>query len=189
MKKDKLLYLATAIMFLCVAVSAFTLWYVYSNKDAISGQIRDSLREELKNYNVPIPRNATIGEAEAALVVAKYCATKNDCQGPKGDTIRGKDAIQYPPPKDGQDAAPAIDGKTPSCYFAESRCVGRDGYTPQKNVDYFDGAEGKAGADAREVERQCNGEKSRMEWKLSGDSIWQPEYNLAPGQTCVVGGL
>lgn len=56
---------------------------------------------------------------------------------------------------------------------------GDDGYTPQKNVDYFDGTngtDGTDGTDGREVELQNNG--TYIQWRYTGDS-WSDLVALA----------
>jgi hypothetical protein len=64
---------------------------------------------------------------------------------------------------------------------------GQNGYTPQKNIDYFDGRNGTNGQDGANgkdgqngtdglnayFETRCNAEKNRWEVKYSASDTWQ----------------
>ncbi len=183
MNKRTLSWIATIMLIVSVSVCGFTLWYVISSKDSITKELRTTI-EELKKYNFPKDevKDVTLDEAKLYLAVAKYCEENNDCKGKDGispacilepSQCRGADA---PIPVKGVDYN---DGITPPCYFTINQCQGDNG------VNGTDGTNGTDGANGKPVLRRCNPETNRMEWQLEGDESWQPEYNLAPGQTCV----
>lgn len=187
MRNNKLLILAYVTLAVSLLVCGLSVYLILKSQANIKIQIRDSLQNELKKYNVPVNDKATLSELEVLAGVAKYCESNNECRGKDGTTII---------PKDGKDALTI------------------PGYTPVKNVDYFDGkdaepcttrqesngvtlicpdgttsfiangTEGQRGTDGRGFERRCNSNKNRMEWRYVGDLGWQVEYKLAPGQVC-----
>ena len=54
---------------------------------------------------------------------------------------------------------------------------GQDGYTPVKDVDYFDGEDGLPGADGREVELSVVGDY--IVWRYLGEGTWNNLVTLA----------
>lgn len=186
-------WIASLVVIISILLSVFTLLLVINSKDALTKELRATV-EQLQKYNFPKEevKNVTLDEAKLYLAVAKYCEERNNCRGANGrDGQHGVSPACLLLPNqcqgaNGQNAYTPVkgvdyfDGLTPECYFSESKCQGKDG---------VDGQSGTNGADGREVERQCNKELSRMEWRLTGDDLWQPEYNLAPGQTCVTEAL
>lgn len=183
MNNKHLTWVATVVLIISILLCSFTLWYVITSKDALSQELKNTLKQ-LEQYNLPKEdvKDVTLDEAKLYLAIAKYCENTDNCKG--GD---GKDGV------------------SPACIFDASQCRGADGKTPVKGIDYNDGitppcyftlsecqgadgtngTDGQNGANGKPVLRRCNPETNRMEWQHEGDESWQPEYNLAPGQTCV----
>lgn len=189
MKNNRALtWVATFILFISIVLCGFTLWYVINSKDALSKELKNTIKQ-LQQYNLPKEeiKDVTLDEAKLYLAIAKYCESTNNCEGKDGKDgaspvcifeprqCRGTDAIT---PLKGVDY---VDGITPPCYFTINQCQGENG------VNGTNGQNGADGANGKTIERRCNSERDRMEWRYDGDESWQPEYNLAPGQTCAEG--
>ena len=188
MKQKWLLIIILMMMLVGIAVSSYTLWYSIRNKDAISATIENNIKEELKKYEIPDVEKLSLDESKLALAVAHYCEPRNECRGYDGISGQSPLCLLEPSrcqgangitPIKGVDYRDGVDGITPSCYFTENQCQGADG------VDGMDGMNGANGADGREIERRCNAEADRMEWRLTGDDFWQVEFMLSKGQKCI----
>lgn len=185
MNNNKILtWIASIILIVSIILCTFTLWYVISSKDALSKELKNTIKQ-LQQYNVPKEeiKDVTLDEAKLYLAIAKYCENTNNCEGKDGKDgaspacifeprqCRGADAVT---PTKGVDYS---DGITPPCYFTLSQCQGNDG-ADGKTVNGADGTNG------REIEQQCNSETNRVEWRYVGDESWRALYNLSQGQTC-----
>lgn len=185
-KNNKLIVLATAMMLVGISLSAFTLWYMITNQPRLESKLQENLKAELAKYNFPNIDKITPDEAEMYIAVAKYCEANNNCKGPTGNNgINGTSpeclnlttrcqGVNGTAPTKGIDYGDGMDGLTPPCYFNESQCQG---------------SQGVPGEPAKPIERQCNAEKRRVEWRNQGETNWQVEYKLAPLQTCETEGF
>lgn len=178
----KSFWLAVVMMLACLITTGFALWYNLSSQSRINRQFED-IKKQLEQYNIPEQTNITPDEAQYLLAIAQYCEAHNEC---KGDSGVKTELLQ---PTIIEQQFRGVDGTTPPCYFEDAQCRGSNGLTPPC---YFTdsqcvgqrGSDGSNGTNGREVERQCNAERNRMEWRLQGEENWRVEYNLAPGQTC-----
>lgn len=176
-KSNRLTLIALIMMAIGVVVSGFTLWYVVTNREAFQAEIQKSLQQELAKYNLQVPQNMTVDEAKVYLAVVKYCENTGNCIGRTGangsNGANGTNGNNGYTPVKGVDYFDGKDGVTPPCMLTEAQCQGADG------------SNGTNGENGREVERRCNADRQRMEWRLVGDPNWQVEFKLAPGQSCV----
>ena len=165
----KLYWVAAFIMVVCLATTAFAAWYTIANQKKFDRQFQD-IKKQLEIYNLPQAdsTNITPDEAQYLLAVAKYCEVNDRCRGYIG--------LQGPIGTQGVQGVSGEQGPV-----GQSGAQGTQG---EKGIDGLTGANGANGSDGREVERRCNPDRRRMEWKLAGDDQWQVEYNLAPGQSC-----
>lgn len=172
-RQNRLVAIAIVMMVVGLALSAFTLWYMVVNQKTFEAKLQQNLNNELAKYNLPDAKDITADEAQLYLAVAKFCEANNNCQGPKGDVgasgVQGIEGLQG---LVGATGLTGSNGLTPPCYFTESQCQGRDG------------EQGASGTPARNIERRCNPEQKRVEWRLEGDTAWSVEYYLSPLQTC-----
>ena len=175
-KRDVWSLIAVFATIAAVLASSFALFTAVETRNTLNQQLKESLREELTKYDFPKNevKNITIDEAKIYLSVAKYCSETNSCRGDNGKNGRdGRDGAS------GSNGQNGDNGLTPPCYFTQTQCQGENG------VNGAEGQQGPAGENGRPIERRCEPEKRQMEWRIVGDVQWQPEYNLAPGQTCV----
>lgn len=174
MKRHDALTLITVIMLIIgIIVSAFTLWFVITNRNALSVEVQ-SLRQELSKYKYPQNVNdVSFDDAKLYIMVAKYCEVRNDCRGFNGQSIQGGIGPQ---------GLQGIQGAQGEAGFVGPQ--GERGLQGETGATGATGAQGDRGADGRQIERRCNAEKNRIEWRYEGDEQWRVEYKLAPGQSC-----
>lgn len=172
-KSNRLTVIAIILMVVGIIVSCFTFYLVITNQAAFKAEVQKSLEQELEKYNLSTPKETPIDDNKLLLAVARYCEVRNNCTGRDGQPGVGVPGLNGNNGFNGYSPLKNLD------YFD-----GEPGYTPVKGVDYFDGDPGAPGTNGREVERRCNPDRQRMEWRLSGDPNWQVEYKLAPGQSC-----
>ncbi len=186
MNSKALTWVASIVLLISIVLCAFTLWYVINSKDALSKELKNTIKQ-LQEYNLPKEeiKDVTLDEAKLYLAIAKYCENTDNCKGRDGKDGVSPACIFEPSQCRGDNGMTPVkgidynDGVTPMCYFTLSQCQGSDG------MDGKDGADGANGADGREIEQQCNPETNRVEWRYVADESWKPLYNLSPAQTCV----
>lgn len=166
----KLFWIAAVVMVACLGVTAFAVWYTLSSQDKFNRQFED-IKRQLNEYNLS-DDTVTVkpDEAQYLLAVAKYCEANSMCRGRTG--LQGEQGLQGIQGAMGLQGLQGVQG-----------IKGDKGDTGEKGADGLPGVNGQNG---RPVERQCNPEKQRMEWRLQGEENWIVEYNLAPGQSCVL---
>lgn len=174
MRQSKLLTAVIAMMLIGIVISAFTLWYVIDNRGVLTADFQKKIQEELKRYKFPEEEKQalSLNEAQVYIQVAKYCESHGNCRGRDG--VPGR-SIQGPVGPIGASGAQGLSGINGASVQGVPGVRGKDGEI---------GPQGPSGQDGRDIERRCNTNVSRMEWRLVGDENWKIEYSLAPGQTC-----
>ena len=167
-------------------ISLGILFYYVTHTNDITSNVRSSVQEELKKYNLPSDK-VSVDDSKVILSIARYCEANNGCRGPQGIagfTIQGPQGIQ------GIQGQPGIPG--PQGIQGAQGIVGADGKDGIDGKDGKDGQsivgpQGEKGEPGPKTERRCNAEERHMEWRNVGDETWQVEYNLSPLQTCPTG--
>jgi hypothetical protein len=152
--KSKASIILAILVFLGMAISAYTLYYMINNQENISLRLDQGLNDIFKQKPLD-GKNAT--NEQIAMAVADYCTRNNYCtgsQGPEGKTIVGPRGDQ---------------GETGT------------GVTGPKGEQGDMGPQGRSLEERCVV---VNSTKRRIEQKYTDSETWQVKYYLSPGQLC-----
>lgn len=177
-KHDRLTTVAIGMMILGICVSAFTLWYVINNRNALSLELQN-LNNQLAKYKYPQQvKPDSIDDAKIYIAIGQFCEAHSNCKGRDGVSIQGVQGVAGAQGLQGERGFPGAQG--------EPGIQGAQGIQGETGATGAQGEQGVPGHDGREIERRCNASRNRMEWRYAGDETWNVEYNLAPGQTCAL---
>lgn len=166
-----LTWIAILVMIFSICFSGFLLWYLVINRDNITLQLQNSLRNELAKYNLDSQEPLNVDEAKLAIAVAKYCETRNDCKGRDGyNGSKGDQGIE------GLQGLQGIAG-----------ALGLTGPRGEQGEIGPAGPEGQPGQPGVVLEERCtvvNQDTRRIEKKYADAESWSIKYYLSPGQLC-----
>lgn len=166
-----LTWIAILVMVFSICFSGFLLWYLVINRDNITLQLQNSLRNELAKYNLDSQEPLNVDEAKLAIAVAKYCETRNYCKGKDGyNGSKGDQGIG------GLQGLQGIAG-----------ALGLTGPRGEQGEIGPAGPEGQPGSVGRTIEERCrviDSDRRRIESKYIDVENWDIKYYLSPGQLC-----
>lgn len=180
MKRDRLYIIALILLALAFLISSLTLAYYITHRQDITSSVQQSVKNELSRYQLSSD-NISVDDSKVLLAVAKYCQA-NDCRGLTGEGTQGPQGPMGATGPMGPIGPTGLQGIMG--LIGDTGATGATGPQGEKGDTGDPGQTGAQGAPAPRTERRCNAELSRVEWRNEGDESWQPEYNLAPLQTC-----
>lgn len=155
MNQKGLTRLAIALAVLVFIMTAFLVFYTLTNQDEVESRLRDQVNSE-------VAKNKPADGIDGQSIVGP--------QGPQGyQGIQGSLGPQGPTGNNG------LNGIS---------IQGAQGPAGEAGTQGIQGEQGTPGADGRELERRCNSKKNRMEWRLTGEEVWQVEFILPEGAKC-----